>query len=117
MPEEQVPQAQPAAQPPAKASDENLMAAISYLWIVSIIILLTKKGSDYIQFHAKQATVLFVIWVVLWAISIPLWFLAPIFWVVDVILLIAAIVGFIKAYSGERFRMPLIADLADKIKI
>ena len=114
LPEETQPTASPA---PAKSSDQNLMAAICYLWIVSIIILLTRKDNEFIQFHAKQATVLFGFWVVLWVLSAFVWILAIVWWVLDLVLFIAAVIGFIKAYGGEKYRLPLIADLADKIKI
>jgi uncharacterized membrane protein len=109
---------QPAVSPvPAKSSDQNLMAAICYLWIVSIIILLTRKDNEFIQFHAKQATVLFGLWVVLWVLSAFVGILFIVWWILDLVLFIAAVIGFIKAYGGEKYRLPLIADLADKIKI
>ena len=105
------------SQVPAKSSDQNLMAAISYLWIVSIIILLIRKDNEYVQFHAKQGTVLFAIWAILSVIGMTLWFLSPVIAIINLVILVAVILGFIKAYSGERYRLPLVADLADKIKI
>jgi uncharacterized membrane protein len=107
---------QPA--PPAKAGgDDNLMAALSYISIISVVMLFVKKDSDYVQFHAKQGTVLFVGEVVIWVLNMFTWFLFFIWGLLGLVFFIASIIGFIKAYSGERYRMPVVADIADKIKI
>jgi uncharacterized membrane protein len=118
LPEETQPSSSPA---PAKSSDQNLMAAICYISFVSVIILLTRKDNEFIQFHAKQGTVIFVAWVILVLLYVPLLFIPVLGWILNtlgwLVVVIASIVGFIKAYSGEKYRLPLIADLADKIKI
>ena len=123
MPEEQTaPQEQSApAQQPAPAGkaggDENLMAALSYIWIISVVMLVTKKDSDFIQFHAKQGLVLFITSLVWWVITILLFFLWFISWLIYLVIFIAAVIGFIKALSGEKYRLPLVGDIADKINI
>lgn len=95
---------------PAGAGDENLMAALSYLWILSVVILFVKKDSDYIKFHAKQGLVLFLT-------SVVLWFVPVLGWMFQLVVVIGVVVGFIKALTGERFPLPLVADLARKIKV
>jgi len=97
--------------------DDKLVAAISYIGIISVIVLLVKKDSDYVQFHAKQGTVLFIAEVVWALITTFLWFLLLIGSVVWLVFLVATVLGFIKAYSGERYKMPLIGDLATKINL
>lgn len=112
MPEESAP-----APAPTQKSDDNLIAAVSYLWILSIIILLVKKDSDYVRFHARQGVVLFGISIVVGIIGIPLWFL---FWLVGLInlaIFIAVVIGFIKALGGERYKLPIVGDLAEKINL
>lgn len=111
MPEEEVP-AQPVS-----GGDDNLMAALSYIWIISIVMLLTKKDSEFIQFHAKQGLVLFGISIVLWVISIPLFFLWMVNSLVYLVLFVAAVVGFIKAYGGEKYKIPVVGDIAEKINL
>lgn len=101
--------------PPAGKSDDNLIAAISYLWILSIIILLVKKDSDFVRFHARQGVVLFGVSVVLSIIGIPLFFLLPVIWLLDLVILVAVIVGFVQAFQGKRYKMPVVGDLAEKI--
>lgn len=111
MPEESAPGAS------SGKSDDNLMAAISYLWILSIIILVVKKDSDYVRFHARQGVVLFGASVVLWVLGMILFFLWPIIWILNLIVLVAVIVGFIQALSGKRYKMPVVGDIAESINI
>lgn len=93
-----------------KQSDSNLMAALSYLWLLSVVMLLLKKDDKFVQFHAKQGLVLFLASVVLWMI--------PIFgWMLNMVVTIAVIVGFIMAIQGKEYKMPVVGDLAEKINI
>lgn len=107
--------AQPA--PAAKTSDDNLMAALSYVSVLAVVMLLVKKDSDYVKFHAKQGVVLFIGEVIYWVVSAFTWFLFFIWWILGLVFLIVSIIGFIKAFSGERYRIPVVADLADKFNI
>lgn len=101
--------------PTAGKSDDNLIAAISYLWILSIIILLVKKDSDYVRFHAKQGVVLFGFSVALSILGFIIVLLLPIIWLLDLVIFVAVIVGFIQAIQGKRYKMPVVGDLAEKI--
>ena len=94
--------------------DENkILAAIGYLGILFLIPLLVKKDSEFCQFHAKQAMILFIIEVILLAIVwIP--FLG---WLLYTLVSVVALVGLIQALMGRKWRIPGIAELADKIKI
>jgi uncharacterized membrane protein len=112
LPEESTP-----APAPAQKSDDNLIAAVSYLWILSIIILLVKKDSDYVRFHARQGVVLFAISVVVGIIGIPLFFLFWLVWLIDLVIFVAVVIGFIKALGGQRYKLPVVGDLAEKINL
>ena len=92
------------------SNDSKLFAALSYLWLLSVVMLVLKKDDEFVKFHAKQGTVIFVV-------SIILWFIPIIGWLLQIVVLIAVVIGFLKAYSGERFKLPVIGDLADKITI
>ncbi|MFA6553485.1 MAG: hypothetical protein WCT27_03580 [Patescibacteria group bacterium] len=94
---------------PAGAQDSNLMAALSYVWVLSIIMLILKKDDEFVKFHAKQGLILFLFSFVG---VIPF-----IGWAVWIVVVIAMVFGFIKALSGERFKVPLVGDLAEKIHI
>ena len=99
------------------SGDDKLVAAISYIGIISVIVLLVKKDSEFVQFHAKQGTVLFIVEVVWMVLTMFLFFLWFISWILWLVFLAATVIGFIKAYSGERYRMPVIADLSEKINL
>ena len=92
------------------SNDSKLFAALSYLWLLSIVMLILKKDDEFVKFHAKQGTVIFIA-------SIILWFIPIIGWLMQIAVLIGVVIGFLKAYSGERFKMPVVGDLADKINI
>lgn len=87
--------------------DSNLLAALSYLWILSIIFYVLKKDDSYVQFHSRQGIVLF---------GLSLVGMVPfIGWPIGLIALVLIVIGALKAYQGEKYKMPLISDLAEKI--
>jgi len=94
---------------PNSGSDSNLMAALSYVWIISIVMLIIKKDDEFVKFHAKQGLILFI---ASFIGVIP--FIGWIIWIVVVVL---DIVGFIKALSGERYKIPVIGDISSKINV
>ncbi len=94
-----------------KKSDSNLMAALSYVWILSVIMLILKKDDPFVQFHAKQGIILFLGTIVAGFVPALGWF------VINPILIIAEIVGFIMALQGKEFKIPVVGDLAGKINI
>ncbi|HCJ52638.1 MAG: hypothetical protein A2898_01745 [Candidatus Kerfeldbacteria bacterium RIFCSPLOWO2_01_FULL_48_11] len=88
-------------------SERKLMAALSYVWGISLIMLILKKDDPYIRFHARQGFVIFLLWFLVF-----IWFIALFVWAVIVLL---SLLGFFKALSGERYRIPIIADIAEKV--
>lgn len=91
-------------------SDTNLMAALSYLWLLSVVMLVVKKDDSYVLFHAKQGLVLFIA-------SIVLWFIPFLGWLLQLAIFVMVIIGFIKALSGEKYSLPVVGSVAEKIKI
>ncbi|MFA6588276.1 MAG: hypothetical protein WCT08_04350 [Patescibacteria group bacterium] len=95
--------------PPVQKSDSNTNAALSYIWIISVIMIVTKKNDEFVMFHAKQGLILFI---ASFLYFIPYY----IGTILDILIVICIIVGFIKAMAGERYKLPVIGDLAEKIK-
>ena len=87
----------------------HVLAALSYLWILSIIILLIKKDSPFVQFHAKQGTVIF-------AATVIISFLPPL-WILNVLLWIVALIALIRAYQGQTWEIPGVKEVANKINL
>lgn len=90
--------------------DEKLLAALSYLWILSVVIFLVKRDSPFVQFHAKQG-------LVLWIASIVFWFIPVLGWILNGVVIVFVIVGFVQALNGAEWKMPGISTLAEKIKL
>jgi len=81
------------------------IAAFSYIWIFSVIILWTRRDSQFIQFHARQAIMLFILSILIYVIPIPKFYYLNVFTVAGMI------TGFINANLGEYYEMPLVSDL------
>ena len=86
--------------------------------LLCLIPLLTIKDSPFVQFHAKQGAVLTIGGsIVLTLISI----VPVVGWIIGCLggpaMLVVSIIGMIKATKGERWRIPVVADLADKINL
>jgi uncharacterized membrane protein len=95
--------------PQSPKSDSNTNAALSYIWILSLVMIATKKNDEFVMFHAKQGLVLFI--------ASFLWFIPVIGWILDCLILVCIIIGFIKAMNGERYKLPVVGDLAAKFKL
>lgn len=78
------------------------LAALSYAWVLSAFILVYRRDSAFVRFHARQGVVLF-------ALSIAVWLLptmaARLSWLV---LLAACATGFASAAQGQWRELPLI---------
>ncbi len=96
----------------------KIWAFIGYWWILFLVPLLAKKDNKFALFHGKQGMVLFVLEVIIWILSyIPVigWFIiGPIG---SIICIILAIVGMVKSLQGHYWKMPVLGDIAEKIKI
>jgi uncharacterized membrane protein len=119
----------PAVSNPSSGLQENVAGALSYAlgWITGLIFYFVDKRS-YVRFHAAQSIVVFGALSILseilsnffgfsfltggwtgFSLGYALWHLVHLVGVILWILLM------VKAYQGERFRVPLAADVAEKI--
>ena len=93
----------------------KIFAVLAYLGILCLIPLLLKKDNKFAYHHAKQGLILLLGWVALSILGFtPLIILAPI---VALVFCVIGLIGIIQALQGKYWRCPVIADLADKIKI
>lgn len=96
----------------SKDVEENkLWAALSYISILSVVVLLTKKDSKFAMFHAKQGVVLFIASILVGWLPFIGWF------IISPIVLILSLVGIIMAAQGKMWKMPVIGDLAAKLNL
>ena len=86
--------------------EEKIWAAISYLWILSLVALAARKNNDYVRFHANQGFLLFIL-------SLFSWF-PVVGWLLGIIVLILVIIGIIKSFNGEQWSLPVVSSVAEK---
>ena len=90
--------------------NNRVISVIAYLWIFCVIPLVARKSSPYAQFHAKQGVVLALAWFAVWIIGvIPIlgWL---VFFFGSLILLVVNLIAIIKAWHGERWKIPYLYD-------
>lgn len=101
-----------------KDIEENkVLAAIGYIGILCLVPLLLKPKSQFCKFHGKQALILFIVEMITWAFNaIP--FVGQVLFVIgSVSTVILSILGILKAFNGEYWEMPYVAEYAKKINI
>jgi len=95
--------------------DENIASALTYVlgFITGIIFFLVEKENKTVRFNAAQSIIvflgLFIVGVVLSFIPF-IGFLVFLIWIVELILWIVLI---IKSYQGEKFKLPVVGDMAE----
>ena len=97
--------------------DENIAGLLCYVlgWITGIVFLVLEKENKFVRFHAMQSLAtflpLFIISMVIGIIPI----IGPIISTLITLLgLILWILLMYKAFKGERFKLPVVGDFAEK---
>ena len=93
----------------------KVFAILSYLSIFCILPLVLKKDNPFVLSHGKQGLILFVGEVGVFIIHIILgqWFLRLGMFILGVF----SLVGIIKVLKSEYVRLPIVAEIADKITL
>ena len=138
------PSTPPASEQPVAEQDKtsmgiksNVAALLSYVlgFITGLIFFLIEKENKYVRFHAMQSIILFGAFFVL---NMAIGFTASIFFsimggfthgysgftgydlisgiqgIISLVAPVLWIVLMIKAYQGEKFKLPVIGDIAEK---
>jgi len=96
---------------------ENIEGLLAYLfgWLTGIIFYLLERKSKFVRFHAMQSLITFL---ALTLISFFLTLIPFVGWMlgilVDLLSFILWIVLMIKAYQGEKFKLPVVGEIAEK---
>jgi len=96
---------------------ENLEALFCYAlgWISGLVFLLLEKENEFVRFHALQSLATFL---GLLIVSIVIGFIPVLGILVNVLLwpigVVLWIVLMIKAYKGERFKLPVVGDFVEQ---
>lgn len=77
------------------------MAALSYVWVLSVVVYYAKKDSPFVRFHARQGILLFIL-------SIACWFIPVVGTLLELIVLGLAVIGFLAAAQGHWKELPVV---------
>lgn len=99
--------------------EDKIQLAIAYiggpftLGLLALIPMLTVKDSEFVRWHGKNALMLNLVGGIIVTVAsiLTCGLLSPL----GLVVLVASILGFVKSLKGERWRIPMISDLADKI--
>lgn len=97
--------------------EENLVGLLCYLgwFITGIVFIVLEKQNKFVRFHAMQSIIVFlpafIIEIILWFIPVVGWILG---WIFTLLILILWIILMLKAYMGEKFKLPIVGDIAEK---
>ena len=132
----------PVAPASGSGMDPKVAAALSYIWIVGVIFFFIEKDNKFIRFHAVQSiifgianTVILIVLMVVGfvltfafgiggamigggvgtLVSMLVWLIWLLFWVIAIALFVGFILAAVKAYQGQKFKLPIIGNIAEKI--
>ena len=107
----------------SSSGNRNVMIALSYLWLLALVPLLTEKDDREIQWHAKHGLVLMVIELfVMITLSVlvgPLGIFGCVAWLVTGPLFFLGYTAFhiyciVRGINGQRVIIPGVSEFADK---
>ncbi len=103
--------------------EPNVAGLLCYVlgWITGLVFFLIEKDDDFVRFHAMQSIVFFGA-VTVAMIVLDLLRMIPYIWPLFVALesllglfaFVMWIILMIKAYQGERLKLPIVGDMAEK---
>lgn len=102
------------------------MAALGYIGPLFILPVKLRRDSMFVQFHGRQGGVLFCLWLLLslalfiTGIFLPVGivnYLIGVILVLTFVYAVMALIGLLKVALGERYRMPVVADVALMLRL
>ncbi len=111
------------------SNDSKLFGALAYFLsiITGIVVFVMKKDDSYAKFHAMQSIlvgiVVIVLSIVVFIVQIILAIIPILGWILSILIGLVFYLGAFllwlflmwKAYSGEKFKLPIIGDQAEKM--
>lgn len=112
-PEKDKPDEKPEKPLAPDVKDNRLMAALSYIGVLFLVPMLARNRSEYAIFHCRQGIMVFAIQAVLSFVTwIPV--VGPILYL---LVLAISIIGFVQAWRGEWWEIPLLGKYAKMLKV
>ena len=97
--------------------DANVAALLSYLlgFITGIIFYVLEKENKFVRFHAMQSIIVFGFFIVVSIIALVVPVIGPVIsGLANLASLVLWVILMIKAYQGEKFKLPVAGDIAEQ---
>jgi uncharacterized membrane protein len=103
--------------------EPNLAGLLCYVlgWVTGLVFFIMEPKNKFVRFHAVQSIIVFgafnVVFIILWLLTwVPyIWILFLVLsYIVGVFAFILWIVLMLKAYGGQKFKLPVAGDIAEK---
>jgi len=93
--------------------EENIEGALCYLlgWDTGLIFYLIEKDNEFVRFHARQSILTFL---PLFILGIVVSWIPFLGWVIGLLTFILWLVLMIKAYQGNKFKLPVVGNIAER---
>ncbi|MCD6367595.1 MAG: DUF4870 domain-containing protein [Candidatus Aenigmarchaeota archaeon] len=102
----------------ALGMEENKEALLTYIlgWLTGIVFLVIEKENKFVRFHAMQSTVTFIGLAVLsFIVGLIPFFNVVLVPIVGVITVIVWIICMVKAYQGEKYKLPIVGNFSENL--
>ncbi len=101
---------------PAPAAEDRLLLVLCYLGLLALVPYLVARDREALKFHARQGLALAILEVGCAGVTaVPL---VGFVGALGLFLCLAlAIAGMVKALGGQRWRMPVAADIAERLDL
>ncbi|MEK7562820.1 MAG: hypothetical protein AAB544_00300 [Patescibacteria group bacterium] len=90
---------------PKDVEENKDLAALSYAWVMAVVLLFAKRKSPFVHFHAKQGTVLFVL-------SLLFLMIPYANRVLELLVFAFMVWGFLAAAQGHWTELPFVGPLS-----
>jgi uncharacterized membrane protein len=96
---------------------ENIASSLCYLggWVTGIVFLLLESSNRTVRFHAFRSVIIFGVLNIAYFVF---WFVPVFGWIINMLLgalaFILWIVLMVKAYQGQKWKVPIAGYLAEK---
>ncbi len=100
-----------------QVQDAQFFAAIGYLSFLCFVPLVLKKENKFALFHGKQALVLFIMELAAAILKVVPALGDLVFTLAFVVFGILSLIGIVKVLMGERWEIPVVSEIAERITL
>ena len=107
----------PSSSKTASGFDENVAGTLCYGlgWVTGLLFFATEPENSFVRFHAMQSMLVFGAACIAFIVCLSIPFLG---WILSIVILYGSaalwLVLMFKAYQGERFKLPVVGDIAEQ---